>query len=230
MKRNIEFKDFEPDDRTKKRIEQLTSKLEQQMKAFSPELIHLRLFVERNSARRIYTISITLDLLGKTLAAKQQQQGIRAGLRDAFEEIDRQFKKYKDNLKRGHWKRPERRQEVREEKHLAATRSAVQSRREIFFSIVTPHLDRLSHFVEHVIAYSEAMDDLVEGELIPEDVADGALVRAYREFLRTGGLADVQSSLIRDALDQLDAEVRRLKVERAGTVHLEEDLPGEIAA
>src|SRR4030095_11898669 len=122
---NFEFKDFEPDERTKKRIQQLASKLEQQMKTFSPELIHLRLFVERNSARRIYTISITLDLPGKTLAAKERQTGSRAGLRAAFEEIDRQFKKYKDNLKREHWKRPERRQQVREEKLQAATRSAV---------------------------------------------------------------------------------------------------------
>jgi ribosomal subunit interface protein len=225
MQRNIEFKDFEPDDRTKKLIDRLTAKLNQHMKTFSPELVHLRLFVEHNSARKLYTISITLDLPGKTLAAKEEQHDIQAGLRAAFEEIDRQFKKYKDSLKGEHWKRPERRREVREAKIQAASKTSEQSRRDVFFSIVTPHLDRLRHFVKHVIAYSEAMGDLVEGDLTPEDVIDGALVRAYREFLQRGDLPDVRSSLIRYALDQLDSEVSRLKLERAGTVHVEEDVP-----
>jgi ribosome-associated translation inhibitor RaiA len=189
------------------------------------------LFAERNSARkRLYFISITLDVPGKTLAAKEELRDFHAGVRGAFEEIDRQFKKYKANLKREHWKRPERRQQVRDEKLQAATRTAEQSRREIFFSLVTPHGNRLRQFVEHVIAYAEAVEDLVDGDLIPEDVIDGALVRAYREFLRTGSLPDVKSSLLRHALDQLDVEVRRLKIERAGTVNIEGDLPGEIAA
>src|SRR5262245_41472707 len=205
MQRNIQFKDFEPDERTKKLIEKLTLKLELHMKTFSPDLVHLRLFVEQNSIRKLYTISLTLDLPGRTLAAKEEQHDMQAGLRAAFEEIDRQFKRHKDNLKGEHWKRPERREEVREKKMRAASNATQQSRRDVFFSLVTPHMDRLRQFVEHVIAYSEAMGDLVEGNLTPEDVLDGALVRAYREFLKDGTLPDVKSSLIRHALDQLDS-------------------------
>jgi DNA-directed RNA polymerase specialized sigma24 family protein len=98
----------------------------------------------------------------------------------------------------------------------------------VFLALVNPHLNRLYHFVGHLIRYAEAMGDLVENDLAPEDVVDGALVRAYRQFLRVPTIPDAQKSLLRLALDQLDAEVLRLSVERAGTVHIEDGVP-EIA-
>jgi len=223
MQRNTGFKDFEHHERTKKLIEKLASKLEKQMKTFSSELVHLRLFVEQNSVRTLYTISLTLDLPGRTLAAKEEQHDIQAGVRVAFEEIDRQFKKFKDNLKGEHWKRPERREEVRETKIRAASSVSQQSRRDVFFPLVTPHLGRVRLFVEHVINYAEIMGDVVEGDLTPEDVLDGALVRAYREFLKRGSSPAMKSSLIRHALDQIDSEVSRFKLER-------EDVPEDHVA
>src|SRR5262249_3068860 len=143
----------------------------------------------------------------------------------AFIEIERQLERYKANLHREHWKRPKRREEVREMKTEAASSVAAESKRDVFFSLVSPHLKRLRHFVRHLIRYAEAMGDLVEGDLTPQDVVDGALVRAYREFLKGRTIADVKNWLIRHALDQLDSEVKRGKVERAGTVHIEEDVP-----
>src|SRR5262249_34992241 len=107
----------------------------------------------------------------------------------------------------------------------AASSAAAESKRDTFFSLVSPHLNRLQHFVRHLIAYAEAMGDLVEGDLIPQDIVDGALVRAYRDFLRGRTIPDVRNWLIRIALDQLETELARLKVERAGTVAIEEDVP-----
>jgi RNA polymerase sigma factor (sigma-70 family) len=100
-----------------------------------------------------------------------------------------------------------------------------ENKREAFFSLVTPHLRRLNHFVRHLISYAEAMGDLLPGELAPEDVVDGALVRAYRDFAKGHSIPDVKSWLVRFALDQLEAEVLQLKAEHAGTVSLGEKIP-----
>jgi RNA polymerase sigma factor (sigma-70 family) len=225
MKRDIEFKSFRPDDRVTKLIDRLTSKLEKNAAAFSPKLAHLRLMLEENSVRTLYNVSITLDVPGKTLAAKEEQHDIQAGIRAGFAEIERQLKKYKASVHHEHWKRPERREEIREIKAEAASTVAAENKRDVFLSLITPHLKRLYHFVHHVIAYSEAVGDLVRSDLTPEDVVDGALVRANREFLTGRSIPNVKNWLIRLAMDQLDAEVIRLKAERANTVHIEEDVP-----
>jgi hypothetical protein len=81
MQRNIEFKDFEPDRGIKTLVDRLISKLEKNASNFSPELAHLRLFVDQNSAHELYQVSITLDLPGKTLVAKHEEHDLKASLR-----------------------------------------------------------------------------------------------------------------------------------------------------
>ena len=128
MQRNIEFKDFEPPKRVTTLIEQLTSRLERNVRTFSPDALSLRLMVEHNLARKLYTISLTLDVPRKTLASKVEQHDIQAGIRAAFEESERQLKKYKANLTQEHWKR--RREKLREMKADAAASAAEALSRE----------------------------------------------------------------------------------------------------
>jgi hypothetical protein len=52
----------------------------------------------------------------------------------------------------------------------------------MFFTLVARHLEQLSDFVRHQIAYLEAIGDLTTGELTPDDVIDEVLLRAYREL------------------------------------------------
>src|SRR2546427_292424 len=83
---------------------------------------------------------------GKMPAAKEEQHDMQAGIRASFEEMEWQLEKYKASLRREHWKRPERRE--RAMKAAAAFAVASESRRGVFFAMVTPHLERLRHFVE----------------------------------------------------------------------------------
>ncbi|HYR91738.1 MAG TPA: hypothetical protein VE422_47250, partial [Terriglobia bacterium] len=94
-----------------------------------------------------------------------------------------------------------------------------------FFALVTPHLDRLYHFVRHVIRYSEAMGDVGRGELTAEDIVDGAIVRAYRDFRKGLSIRDVRSWLIRAAIDELDREVQRSERQREFALSIEQDVP-----
>jgi len=121
MQSNVEFKDFEPPKQITSLVDRLTSKLEKNIKTFSSDAVRLRLMVEHNSARKLYTASLTLDVPGKTIAGKEEQHDFQAALRVVFEEVDRQLKKYKANLRKEHWKRPDRREEVRKMKAQAAS-------------------------------------------------------------------------------------------------------------
>src|SRR5262245_6596188 len=124
MERNVEFKGFEPPEWIRPLIDRLISRLERSSRRFPPELVHSRIMVEEHEARTRYSLSLTLDVPGKTLAAREEQHDMQAGIRAAFADIERQLEKHKANLRRDHWKRPERREEVREMKAEAASSAA----------------------------------------------------------------------------------------------------------
>src|SRR6266478_6345833 len=224
LKHNIEFKGREPDQKVRELIEYLISKLDRKVKNFSSEVVFLRVLVEENPTRTLYPISITLQLPGKTLATREEKHDLVDSIRDAFGEIERQLEKYKSSLRGEHlWKRLGKREKIRQTK--LNTPPPEQRNRETFFALVTPHLDRLYHFVRHVIRYSEAMGDVGRGELTAEDIVDGAIVRAYRDFRKGLSIRDVRSWLIRAAIDELDREVQRSERQRALALSIEQDVP-----
>src|SRR5262245_16262937 len=100
MQRDIEYKNFDAPENVKQVLDQLISKLEKSTSTFPEESVYVRLMVEENSARSLYNISLTLDVPGKTLAAKEEQHDLQAGIREIFTEIERQQEKYKANLRR----------------------------------------------------------------------------------------------------------------------------------
>jgi hypothetical protein len=71
MNFNIEFKDFTPQKRIQKLIQELVAKTEKKTNGLSPDVAFLRLLLEENSARKLYRVSINLKLSGKTLVAKE---------------------------------------------------------------------------------------------------------------------------------------------------------------
>jgi RNA polymerase sigma factor (sigma-70 family) len=103
--------------------------------------------------------------------------------------------------------------------------SAEQENREKFFSAASAYLGPLHDHVRHRIAYLESTGDLVPGELSIEDVVDAALVRGYRQFVKQRPESDMRDWLIRVADEQLQRDVKRLKAERRGTLHIEKDIP-----
>jgi ribosome-associated translation inhibitor RaiA len=73
--------------------------------------------LEENSVRKLYRVSITLELPKKTLATNEERHELVAAIRDAFAEIERQLEAHKATL-RGEpvWKRRTRREQLRKVK------------------------------------------------------------------------------------------------------------------
>jgi ribosomal subunit interface protein len=117
MNYNIEFKNYTPQKEIQKRIQELIGKIEKKAQAFSPDARYLRLMLEENSVRKLYRVSITLELPKKTLATNEERHELVAAIRDAFAEIERQLEAHKATL-RGEpvWKRRTRREQLRKVK------------------------------------------------------------------------------------------------------------------
>jgi ribosome-associated translation inhibitor RaiA len=99
MNFNIEFKDFTPQRKIQKLIQELITKNEKKTNGFSSDMAFLRLLLEENSARKVYCVSINLELPGKTLVAKEERHNLAETIRHAFTEIDRQLEAYKASLR-----------------------------------------------------------------------------------------------------------------------------------
>ena len=117
MNVNIEFKNLAPDETLRKLIDQLNRKLQKKLARLAGDETFLRIMVDENTVRKLYRVSITLELPQKTLASQEERHDMNETVRDAFIEIDRQIETYKATLRGEHeWKRRARRQELRKNK------------------------------------------------------------------------------------------------------------------
>lgn len=226
MNHNIEFKGFAAGEALERKqgirelIEDRLKHLEKRSKALSPT--SMRAVVEEISAHKLYHVSITIELPGRTLVAKKETHDLEGGIKEAFAEIQRQLEDYKSSVRGEHfWKQFTRREEIRRQK----SHTPPSELSETFFAVISPHLDRLKQFVRHVLSFAEARGDLPRGALAPEDIVDATLVQAYSEFVLNPTPGNIQAWLIRLATRQLAGEIKQAKFDREHTVHIEEDIP-----
>jgi ribosome-associated translation inhibitor RaiA len=114
MNLNIEFKNFAPEKKIQKLLERLIARIEKKAKSFPPNEIFLRLLIEQNPARRLYHVSLTLELPEKTLANQEERHGLHETIHEPFIEIERQLEAHKATLRGEHlWKQIARREDLR---------------------------------------------------------------------------------------------------------------------
>jgi ribosome-associated translation inhibitor RaiA len=123
MKYNLELKGFEQQESSaneaeiRKLIERKISSLDKRFKAFPPDGIFLRVLVDKVAAHKLYHVSVTFDVPGATIAAKDQSTHIESAVSTAFAELERQLEEYlADRRGEPEWKRIARRKELRQRK------------------------------------------------------------------------------------------------------------------
>jgi RNA polymerase sigma factor (sigma-70 family) len=224
VRRNLEFKNFSPSHRLRELVEELIARLDRHAQRSPTDTPFLRLFIDENAARKLYHVSLTCDVPGRMLAAQEERHNAEEAVREAFVEIERQLERHKETLSHSSlYKRPARREELRRQK--AEAFPAEERERELFSTLAERHLKNLYNFVRREIAYYLATGDHLPGEITTENVVDATLLQAYREFVKDPARREIKSWLIGLAVEKVEAEVKRSKVERAGGVHIEEDIP-----
>jgi RNA polymerase sigma factor (sigma-70 family) len=225
MKHQLEFKGFEPTDEIRRLIEGRIAHFHQIARGLRGDSLFLRCAVEGVSAHKLFRVSVTLEVPQKALAAKEEAHDPETAIRSAFQEIERQLEAYKSAIRGEHWwKRVERRREL-ERRKTGKTRIGGVEDPQWFFPLVEPHMDALRNIAGHVLRYVEARGDLPQNALELDDVVDAALARAYDKFAGEHVPENIRSRLIRFALDEIKAAVKRFKTERERTVAIEEDIP-----
>lgn len=224
MRHNFEFKNFSPSHRLRELVEELIARLDRHAPHSPADTIFLRLFIDENAARKLYHVSLTCDVPGRMLAAQEERHDAEEAVREVFTEIERQLEKHKETLSHSSlYKRLARREELRRQKAEAVP--AEERERELFSTLAERHLKNLYNFARREIAYYLATGDLLPGEITAEDVVDATLLQAYREFVKDPARREIRSWLIGLVVEKVEAEVKRSKAERAGSVHIEEDIP-----
>ncbi len=225
MKHELEFKGFEPSPAIRSLIESRIEHLERRAQSLSNEPLFLRCAVEEVPSHKLFRVSLTLEVPQKTLAAKAETHDAEEAIRRAFEEIEKQLEAYKADL-RGEqwWKQTKRRWQLKQQKAGAVPEAAIDDP-EWFFKLVGPHLANLREVAGKVLRYVEARGDLPPEELELDEVVDAALARAFDEFSKGKAPTDIRSRLVRFALEEIKAAVKRAQTDRTRMVHVEEHVP-----
>jgi ribosome-associated translation inhibitor RaiA len=149
MQHNAAFKSFKPNQEIQRLIGSRIRKLERKTQAFPSDSNFLRIFVEANPARTLYRVTLTMDVPGKTIAAKEEAHDPKVSIKAAFDEVELQVQKHKGTLRHERlWKRMFKRDELRR-RRVAWNKD---QKREAFFQLVNPHLEVAGSF--HFSAHS----------------------------------------------------------------------------
>src|SRR5262245_25183939 len=97
--------------------------------------------------------------------------------------------------------------------------------RDQFSKLIQPHLENLNEFAGHEIEFYLATGELETDELTSEDVVDSVVLNAFEEYQKNPPKLSLDRWLVMLAMKYIRSEVRRLRKDREGFVHLEEDIP-----
>jgi RNA polymerase sigma factor (sigma-70 family) len=168
-------------------INHFLEKLNRRLRAFRPELVHLKGLIEQNSPREGTVVSLNLRLPSGQMAVQESGPTALAALKVAFEDLISQIGKHKDLLRSSHkWRRrgaaapiPANSDgdghpafgESRQEVHTTASSDDIRS-------YVNAHLGRLEHFVERELHLRMNAGEMSSGSVTQEEVVDEVVVRA----------------------------------------------------
>lgn len=226
MKHQVTFENCQDHALIRRTFEKCLARLDNQVKRLPQDALFLHGTIERHHSKPRYRASLVLNVPGRTLVAKEEGADGEVVIREAFLELERQLKKYKEFVRaEPMWKRQERRAAMR--KKLKEELAPLEEReRQLAWDMIMPNLDMLYNFVRREVAYYWGTGDIAyRGEVQIKDILDRIIVRAAREFGQKAEL-DIKAWLLKLAHEEIRAEVNRLKRERDLVPrHIEEDVP-----
>jgi len=170
-----------------KEINHFLEKLTRRLRAYRPELVHLKGLIEQNSPREGTVVSLNLRLPSGQMAVQESAANASAALKAAFEDLISQIGKHKDLLRSSHkWRRRGATApipadlardghsafgESREEVHAIASSEDIRS-------YVNAHLGRLERYVERELHLRMNAGQISSGSVTKEEVVDEVVVRA----------------------------------------------------
>lgn len=95
MKRWFEIKHVGPRAQVQALLTQLSDRLEEKLRHFSPDAVTLRVMFDESGSHKLYRTSVTCHVPGHTVAAHEEHRVAGVAIREAFAELGRQLEKQK---------------------------------------------------------------------------------------------------------------------------------------
>ena len=224
VKQQFTFINCKDETRLRRLLDQLVRRLERRLTAATlSEAPYLHGTMEKNPAHERYRVSILLNVPGRTLVAKEEGHKAEQAIREAVDELERQLNKHLSYVRQEPlWKRPVRRAAIQPQRLKEEIELNREEKQKWLRDQIHADLQRLYSFVRREIAALLAGGDLRPNQVKVEDVVDAVIERALSEADRRPPGLDVNPWLLKLSLEYLDAEVARLKKERASRVHIKE--------
>jgi RNA polymerase sigma factor (sigma-70 family) len=231
-------------------IEHYVAKLRKRLQTYQPELVHLHVTVDENSARAGVTVSLNLRLPSGQMAAQENGPAPEAAIKSAFEDLLEQVAKHKDHL-RSQYKWPRRRRvgrtrpepQVPFEETLAAVRPDSATGQDIT-TWINANLRRLERFVDRELRFRFNSGELPPQTITREEVIDEVVATALSDGNQKPerlGLEPWLFRLARKTIDSvnredrdkvetlsLDASVRQQNVRGSDEAQLQYHQPDEM--
>ena len=176
---NVVTRNFHAHEQLQAKLRQKISKLEQHLKHFPPDAVHLQVLLEKHPKRPLFTAALTLRLPSNILSAGKSAPDPVPAFDYAIKALLRELSSLKADLRRERFrKRKPRPTEQRAVKpvRFAPTPlpagSGPQDLREVVTDLVQQHHGRLLRFVRREIWNDEAGGVLPRGAIDPHAVVD----------------------------------------------------------
>ncbi len=226
MKIQVTFENCKDDSAIRHIFEKSMARLDKHMKPVPDESCFLHGKIERHDTKLRFQATLALNVPGRTLVAKEEGVDGESVVREAFLELERQIKKYKE-FRRAEplWRRKARREGLRKQTKKAPGLPGDREK-EILWEMVMPHLDEMYNFIRRELAHFWASGDIIRsGEIQLQDIMDRVVDRAIREFQKKPSRINMRVWLLKIAFEEIAVEVNRVKRERELFVSIEKDVP-----
>ncbi len=210
---------FEPDITWLGEINRQILRLERELSVFPSRGTHLNCALRPGGDRPV-GVTLTLDVRDKRLRSFGEDPSPVMATRKAFDKLRRSLAEHVSERRREEfWGRTSR------DKGAGGLQSPQPHNRRQAASLIDLHLESLYNFARREVAYRQAVGDIVEGDLSPEEVVDEVALSAIEQFDERPGSLDFDRWLMQLALDLIERRANEIKEEREGALRLEEDVP-----
>ncbi|WP_157653641.1 RNA polymerase subunit sigma-28 [Burkholderia ubonensis] len=189
-----------------------------------PDLVRLRVALERNGHRSLYRARLRLALPSAILACADTSPELGKVLDHVFAGLGRQLQHHLAQLRHeDSWRRKERRAGLRQFKAALGARSDAELT--LFRDLVHPLLPALQRFIQRELARLQACGDLAPGDPAADEVIDEALARACEKRQQRPRRLEPLQWLYQIAIDFLAEEVARRQRDEGRFISLEGRAP-----
>lgn len=223
MKKEITRKDIYLGEVEEKILKKHCDKIEKLLSNFNPDLVFLRVYFDKVDRKKEFKVRGILELPAKTLRAEKSAKDFKSAIKEMFEALEREIKKYKELLRREPEYKRKRRPGYKEKLAEIDISKEIYETYSAFLERVYP---LLYSFVIKEIRNLIYQGQIKPGEMAATEIVNEAIAKVGRSLKQNYNEKEVRQTLYKEIISIIRSKLEQKKV---STVPLEKRIaPDEI--